>query len=104
MALYRCKLRLFDPLLKVFTVVPLEKKYIHVGMWEAPDLEQNDEALGHISKENLPLEYEYSDLIGLELRRHQIRQQFSGTFATAIELLVGETKLIFFEDDLEKIA
>jgi len=104
MALYKCILEVRDPLLRIFTTVPMQRKVIKLGAWESPELEKNEAcALGFLypgERQQILKEFVHSGIIGLEVRRHRLRQQFFGEETTGVELLVGEKKLIFFLDDL----
>jgi len=110
MALYRCKLSIRDPLLIVFEAIsktdfvnpilaaqrkePVETLSIF-GLDE-------DETIYLVNTEFLPVEYIFTDLIGLELRKVQVAF-LSREHEPAVELLIGKRKLIFFEQDLEEI-
>lgn len=110
MALYRCKLSVRDPLLIVLEAVDKAESNNPLLTVQRKDpkgsiviigLEENEEIF-LVNTDYLPVEYVFTDLIGLELRKVQaafITRQLE----PAVELLVGKRKLIFFEQDLEKI-
>lgn len=111
MALYRCKLPVRDPLLIVLEAVDQSEPVNPFlaaqrkdpnGSISALDLKEN-ERIFIIENEFLPVEYNFTDLIGLELRQVQIAFM-SNPYETAVELLVGKRKLIFFKQDLEEIS
>lgn len=110
MALYRCKLSIRDPLLIVLEAVDKTQPInsLLAAQRKDPDgkitvvgLEENEE-IYLVNAEFLPIEYNFTDLIGLELRKVQAAF-FSREHEPAVELLVGKRKLIFFEQDLEEI-
>jgi hypothetical protein len=108
MALYKCKLPLLDPLLKIYAVVTIETwpnwglesdlKLLH----EFDSYDPYAECITEVSKKTLPIEYQYKDIIGLKLREMKLCD-WNKTYPS-VELLVGKRKLVFLVDDLEKIA
>jgi len=110
MALYRCKFSIRDPLLIVLEAVdktesvnPLlaaQRKDLN-GHISVVGLKENEEIF-LVNTEFLPVEYVFTDLIGLELRKIQAAF-LTRELESAVELLVGKRKLIFFEQDLEEI-
>jgi len=114
MALFKSKLPLLDPLLKVYVVIendihPNWAKYSNEKIFSKIIGLDKKEQLVLYDKNYLPLEYQYQDLIGLKLRELTIFKKLRFNLQTteifkAIELLVGERKLVFLADNLVKIA
>jgi hypothetical protein len=61
-----------------------------------------DETIYRLKNEALPVEYNFTDLIGLELRQAQMATQ-GEKYEPVVELLVADRKFIFFLTDLEEI-
>lgn len=109
MALYRCKFPINDPLLEVYqaidqSAVSSDEKpgAHHVRMQYATQGFEPNETIYRLKNEVLPVEYNFTDLIGLELRQAQIATQ-GENYEQVVELLVTDRKLIFFLTDLEEI-
>lgn len=109
MALYRCKFPINDPLLEVYQAIDLKTASIsgktssrHLLARCASKGFEKDESIFRLRNEALPIEYNFTDLIGLELRQAQIATQ-GEKYELVVELLVADRKLIFFLADLEEI-
>lgn len=63
---------------------------------------EKNETVYRLKNEVLPVEYNFTDLIGLELRQAQMATQ-GENYEQVVELLVTDRKLIFFLIDLEEI-
>lgn len=109
MALYRCKFPINDPLLEVYQAIDLTavSKFelptpYHIPVkWANKGFEKN-ETIYRLKNEVLPVEYNFTDLIGLEIRQAELAPH-GENYERVVELLVASRKLIFFLTDLEEI-
>lgn len=101
MALYRCKFPINDPLLEVYQAIDLTdtSKHemptpYHVRVYWATKGFGKNETIYRLKDEVLPVEYNFTDLIGLEIRQAELAPQ-GENYERVVELLVTNRKLTF---------
>lgn len=109
MVLFKCKCQIYDPILTILEAVDVTNVNVseHLSCYKEKRFKKGkgflkDEQLFIVHNKSLPVEYNFETLIGLKIRKIWVVNKVD-EHIPAIELLIGDKKLIFFESDLEEV-